>query len=110
LWWRGNPSGGSEYVICKHKLYKYDTPTPPAGLLKMWILRLSNLKMRDTISQAGGEHVFDPSSYLGGFKERITLPETNSSHLKMDGWKTIVSFWDPAYFQVRTVSCRDCKD
>ena len=66
--------------------------------------------MRDTISQAGGEHVFDPSSYLGGFKERIALPETNSSHLKMDGWKTIVSFWDPAYFQVRTVSCRECKD
>ena len=24
----------------------------------------------------------------------ITLPETNSSHLKMDGWNTIVSFWD----------------
>ena len=23
----------------------------------------------------------------------ITLPETKSSHLKMDGWKTIVSFW-----------------
>ncbi len=28
-----------------------------------------------------------------------TLPETNSSHLKMDGWNTIVSFWGPAYFQ-----------
>ena len=24
----------------------------------------------------------------------FTLPETNSSHLKMDGWSTIVSFWD----------------
>ena len=23
-----------------------------------------------------------------------TLPETNSSHLKMDGCHTIVSFWD----------------
>ena len=23
-----------------------------------------------------------------------TLPETNSSHLKMDGLNTIVSFWD----------------
>ena len=30
-----------------------------------------------------------------------TLPDTNSSHLKMDGWNTIVSFWDvSAYFQV----------
>ena len=29
-----------------------------------------------------------------------TLPETNSSHLKMDGWNTIVSFWVSAHFQV----------
>ena len=33
-----------------------------------------------------------------------TLSETNSSHLQMDGWNTIVSFWGPAYFQVQTVS------
>ena len=26
-----------------------------------------------------------------------TLP--NSSHLKSDGWNTILSFWGPAYFQ-----------
>ena len=26
--------------------------------------------------------------------------KTNSSHLKMDGWNMIVSFWGPAYFQV----------
>ena len=31
-----------------------------------------------------------------------TLPETNSSHLKMDGWNRIVSFWEFTYFQVRT--------
>ena len=24
----------------------------------------------------------------------IILPEINSLHLKMDGWNTIVSFWD----------------
>ena len=24
----------------------------------------------------------------------VTLPETNSSPLKMHGWNTIVSFWD----------------
>ena len=29
-------------------------------------------------------------------------------HLKMDGWNTIGSFWGPAYFQVRTVSFREC--
>ena len=33
----------------------------------------------------------------------ITLPETNSLHLKMDGWNTTVSFWGPAYLQGRTV-------
>ena len=30
-----------------------------------------------------------------------TLPETNSSPLKMDGWNTILSYWGPAYFQGR---------
>ena len=25
--------------------------------------------------------------------QSITLAETNSSHLNMDGWNTIVSFW-----------------
>ena len=27
---------------------------------------------------------------------KYTLLETNKEHLKMDGWKTIVSFWGPA--------------
>ena len=36
-----------------------------------------------------------------------TLPETNSSHPKMDGWNEFVSFWDSANFQVRTVSFRE---
>ncbi len=30
----------------------------------------------------------------------LCLPETNSSHLKMDGWKTIVSFWDGLFWGV----------
>ena len=29
-----------------------------------------------------------------------TLPETNSLHIKMNGWNRIVSFWGPAYLQV----------
>ena len=29
-----------------------------------------------------------------------SLPETNSSSLKMDGWNTILSYWVSAYFQV----------
>ena len=35
-----------------------------------------------------------------------SLKLTDSLHLKMDGWNTIVSFWGPPYFQVRTVSFR----
>ncbi len=31
----------------------------------------------------------------------LTLPETNSSPLKMAGWNTILSYWVSAYFQVR---------
>ena len=38
----------------------------------------------------------------------VTLPETSSKkHLKMDGWKTILSFWVSAYFQGRAVSFRE---
>ena len=37
-----------------------------------------------------------------------TLPETNrSSHLKMDGLKTILSFWDGLFWQVRYVNFRE---
>ena len=34
----------------------------------------------------------------------ITLPETNSLLLKMDGWNTIVSFWDGLFSGVMLVS------
>ena len=37
-----------------------------------------------------------------------TLPETNKSNLKMDGWKMIVSFWGPAQpGNLRSVSFRE---
>ena len=36
-----------------------------------------------------------------GPKKTFTLPETNSSPLKMDGWNMILSYRDSAYFQVR---------
>ena len=45
-----------------------------------------------------------------------TLPETNSLHPKMDGWKTSLSFWEFAYFQGelklvlgRAISCESFK-
>ena len=36
----------------------------------------------------------------------VTLPETNSSYLKMDGWKTIVSFWETLFSGAMLVSGR----
>ena len=38
----------------------------------------------------------------------ITLPETNSSHVKMDGWNAIVSFLGWPFFFRCYVSFRDC--
>ena len=38
----------------------------------------------------------------------MSLPSLKLTYpLKMDGWKTIVSFWVSAHFQVRTVSFRE---
>ena len=31
--------------------------------------------------------------FRGGRLYMVTLPETNSSLLKMDGWNTILSYW-----------------
>ena len=40
-------------------------------------------------------------SYVG-----ITLPETNSLHLKVDGWNIVVSFWDGLFSGAMLVSGR----
>ena len=36
-----------------------------------------------------------------------TLPETNGLHVKMDGWNTIVSFWDDLFAGAFAVSFRE---
>ena len=36
----------------------------------------------------------NPTNLIGPF----TLPETNTSPLKMDGWNTILSYWGPGLF------------
>ena len=54
--------------------------------------------------------VFQPSIFgcYISFREG-TLPETNIfAPESMDAWKTIVSFWDFAYFQGRFVGFREC--
>ncbi len=55
----------------------------------------------------GAMRVKDIHTHLQNFDHQIpgprktTLPETNSSPLKMDGWKTILSYWVSADFQGR---------
>ena len=49
----------------------------------------------------------------GGFSSHVsfrggTLPETNSSPLKMDGWRTILSFLDGLFSGAIAVSFREC--
>ena len=43
------------------------------------------------------------SFFLGG----DTLPETNSSPLKMDGWNTILSYWEGLFSGAFAVSFRE---
>ena len=62
----------------------------------------------------GEGSIFDPKftkipRNLRSWSVLFTLPETNILPLKMDGWKTIVSFWGPAYFLgAKKVSFREC--
>ena len=45
-------------------------------------------------------HKTDKNGWMTLYR-KTTLPETNSSPLKMDGWNTILSYWVSAYFQGR---------
>ena len=47
---------------------------------------------------------FQSSHKMTSAKNWCTLPETNSSHLKMDDWNTIVSFWDDLFSGAMLVS------
>ena len=80
--------------------------------LSVWVIIPPNaVNINDTtyVTHNKGLCFFDISyrQFLGNqlfhnkepFWLSFTLPETNNSHLKMDGWNTILSFWDSAYFQ-----------
>ena len=54
----------------------------------------------------GRPHPFQGSNGAGGSEFSNTLPETNSLHPKMDGWKMKFPF-GMAYFQGQTVSFRE---
>ena len=84
--------------------YEYDIRISGSGpfvLMAFWIT--TNLKYRLKHPQSLGTNIpLSPELMVQQSKRRClmnhrrsTLPETNSSHLKIDGWKTIVSFWGP---------------
>ena len=75
-----------------------------------WRLRISGARWSTwTFTQRTPKH------YVGYTQESLqftlivsTLPETNSSHLKIDGWNTIVFFWAlPIFRCYRYVSFRE---
>ena len=68
------------------------------------ILSESNIFFTHVNQKKGGKPTYGQQNVSVFLKENITLPETNSSPLKMDGWKTsFLSFWVSASWQVRTV-------
>ena len=66
-----------------------------------WCIFVANLA-----NQTWQFHPTKPPNFCFSFW--YTLPETNCLHLKMVDWKTILSSWGPAHYQVRTVSFREC--
>ena len=47
--------------------------------------------------RTGMIYIWKPIKQTGVTYREITLPETNTSPLKIDGWKTILSFWDTLF-------------
>ena len=94
--WHHVSSGGTfdqERTIGKIPLTKTGRPTgQPARFVLQHFRRFQGFQNLDKNEELGSGPIF---------LERRRLPETNSSHQKMDGWKTILSFWVSAYFQVR---------
>ena len=81
------------YIYIYHSLhFGYDAP---ASLVSsdIWAHCERPTKLRCLGSDVSSKK-FPPNKLL-------TLPETNSSPLKMAGWNTILSYWVSAYFQVR---------
>ena len=63
-------------------------------MVEGWVLWTSTGKMIEMV----GKNYCIPKMVIYYHKSN-TLPKTNSSHLKMDGSETSLSFWVSAYFQ-----------
>ena len=66
---------------------------------------ISEGRVRNFLGRRSGRLLVSLEWKVEGGKKRVgpylfyTLPETDSSPLKMDGWKMILTFWGPSYFQ-----------
>ena len=63
------------------------------GDLNRWVPNPSKKTRGLGIGWSGTVSAGSAPLYTNGVVVGITLPETNSSHLKMDGWNTILSFF-----------------
>ena len=95
----------SKWVICRFHVSLQKECLgrgPPCPYQPVTMDRINYLKIaryQETLGDTG----FQPN-FLGLFPtddkanpvgvSKITLPETNSSPLEIDGWNTIVSFWE----------------
>ena len=63
-------------------------------LLWLWLQLFQSIQIQQEILSASGQSLISRNS------KKHTLPETNSSHPKMDGWtlEDYFLFWGPAYF------------
>ena len=79
----------------------------PTGILGGWPttpLYIPSFKLTVSLPLKINDWLKDEMPFLGA---KVTLPETNSSHLKMDGWNTIVSFLDGLFSAAFAVSFRE---
>ena len=77
-------------------LWLYNIPNLPGDIWKLGVIVVTHIS----------KNLLRLNSHRF-FLRWIALPETNGSHLKMDGWNTILSFWETPVFQGRTVSFRE---
>ena len=54
----------------------------------------SHQKSKGSLLQRSWCWLYTHPKFHIALAKMITLPETNSSHPKMDGWKTILSYWE----------------
>ena len=83
------------YIIWRGEMKIYEHPT--TRWFNSWPF-YPRVTLEVTNNHLKGSQNHHPKKVTKTCQETLTLPETNSSHLKHWGWFRWVSFWGPAYF------------